>query len=248
MIFYFSGTGNSKYVAKKLAAHFNEEVVEISQKELRQKRSYVLSENERIGIVCPVYWYNLPMIAEAYLSKLEFQSYKGQYIYAVATYANSCGNMLGQLSKLLAKNGYILSGRYGVKMVDNYVVAYDLADDKKQKQILEKANKRLEEIQTYIEERRTALYIHKGSIAFMTPVLKPFYNHANHTKKFYADEKCIGCGQCERECPCEVISLKEEKPNWSGQCSFCLKCINHCPQKAIQYGKGTIKRRRYYLS
>ena len=141
----------------------NERIVEISQKELDQNKSYELSENERIGIVCPVYWYNLPMIAEAYLSKLEFQSYKGQYIYAVATYANSCGNMLGQLSKLLAKKGYILSGKYGVKMVDNYVVAYDLADEEKQKDILDKANQRIEEILSYIEERRQIEYLHKGS-------------------------------------------------------------------------------------
>ena len=156
--------------------------------------------------------------------------------------------MLGQLSKLLAKKGYILSGKYGVKMVDNYVVAYDLVNEEKQKDILDKANQRIEEIIPYIEERRKTEYLHKGAIAFMTPILKPFYQHANHTKKFYVDHNCIGCGKCERECPCNVISLKEGVPTWNGKCSFCLKCINSCPVSAVQYGKGTEKRRRYHMS
>lgn len=133
-------------------------------------------------------------------------------------------------------------------MVDNYVVAYDLVNEEKQKDILDKANQRIEEIIPYIEERRKTEYLHKGAIAFMTPILKPFYQHANHTKKFYVDHNCIGCGKCERECPCNVISLKEGVPTWNGKCSFCLKCINSCPVSAVQYGKGTEKRRRYHMS
>ena len=245
MIFYFSGTGNSKYIAQKLAEDFNDKIVEISMNAMIQNTTYELSEDERVGFVCPVYWYNMPVIVEQYLKKLTLLNYHKQYIYAVATYANSSGYMLNQLGKVLNEKNYSLLGKYGIKMVDNYLIAYDLVKEEKQRQILQRAEKKYEKILPYIKERISTEMTDKGLMAFTTPILKPFYTHANHIKKFYVTNACKGCGKCEKECPCNVISIKEGKPTWSGNCSFCLKCINCCPAEAIQYGKGTENRKRY---
>lgn len=247
MIFYFSGTGNSRFIARRLAKHFDDRVIEINKKNMAKTSTYKLSKDERVGIVCPVYWYNMPMLVEEFLSKLRLEGYDKNYIYAVVTYGNSSGNMLGQIEKVLSKRGYVLSGKYGIRMVDNYVVAYDLVNEDKQKQILVKAVQKCDTFMPYIEKRASVELTEKGMIAPLTPILKPFYTHANHTKKFRVTSSCVGCGKCERECPCQVITLKEGGPNWSGACSFCLRCIHSCPTKAIQYGKGTEKRRRYVM-
>ena len=37
------------------------------------------------------------------------------------------------------------------------------------------------------------------------------------------------------------------KPVWAAQCYQCLRCINECPQQAIQYGKATAGRHRYTI-
>jgi len=88
--------------------------------------------------------------------------------------------------------------------------------------------------------------IRKGKLRWASPLAHSFYKNTNHTKKFYTTSNCNGCGLCAKDCPCNVISMVDQKPRWEANCTHCLKCINKCPRTAIQYGKGTLKRRRYY--
>jgi epoxyqueuosine reductase QueG len=41
--------------------------------------------------------------------------------------------------------------------------------------------------------------------------------------------------------------MSEGKPSWNKKCYQCLKCINGCPEEAIQYGSKTIGRKRYMI-
>ena len=65
-------------------------------------------------------------------------------------------------------------------------------------------------------------------------------------KSFWADEKCTGCGICEKICPAQNISLMDGKPQWQHRCEQCFACLQWCPEEAIQYGKGTAKKKRYH--
>lgn len=67
----------------------------------------------------------------------------------------------------------------------------------------------------------------------------------NNVSKFYSTDDCISCGKYEKVCNSNIITLVKGKPQWSGECSQCLACIHHCPKKAIQYGKSTVKKGRY---
>jgi ferredoxin len=50
--------------------------------------------------------------------------------------------------------------------------------------------------------------------------------------------KCLGCGDCVKNCPIGAISLDKDglavvdKEN----CTGCLKCANACPNEAISAG------------
>ena len=47
---------------------------------------------------------------------------------------------------------------------------------------------------------------------------------------------------CARHCPEHAIVCNEGYPVWiKEKCTLCLKCLHHCPQFAIQYGKHTLK-------
>lgn len=54
MIFYFSGTGNSAWVARQLAEGQNEELLSIAM-EIDRNKAYKLKEGEKVGFVFPVY-------------------------------------------------------------------------------------------------------------------------------------------------------------------------------------------------
>jgi ferredoxin len=245
MIFYFSGTGNSKHVADKISGHTSERLVYISENTIAEKETYEIGENESIGFVFPVYWLCMPTIFEKFIVQLKLSGYQKQYVYAVVTYGVVTGNVMDRLTECLNKKNIILNGRFGVKMVDNYVIGKDMISSEEQRSILAHAELEIDKIITMIEHHDGIEYLEKGAKAFLTPITGYAYRKTDHTRKFFTTQKCNGCKQCEIGCPCNVIHIVDHKPVWEGECTFCLKCINSCKQSAIQYGKSTEKRDRY---
>lgn len=95
-IFYFTGTGNSLAVAKRL----NGELVSIPQ--VMKEKSFVF-EDEAIGIIFPLYCLNPPKMVREFLSKAKFQT---EYLFAVATYGNLAGASMQELQKSVRSYGY----------------------------------------------------------------------------------------------------------------------------------------------
>ena len=245
MIFYFSGTGNSKHIADKIANSTGERFVSICECAIEKNETYDVEKDERIGFVFPVYWYSMPTIVEKFINQLNLSGYEKQYAYAVTTYGIAAGNVMDSLTQILKQKQVELSGIFGIKMVDNYVVGYDIVDKNKQRIILSNAELEMDKIMSMIERRANTQYIKKGVIAFVTPVTRYAYRKTDHTKKFFATAQCNSCKECERSCPCNSIHMREGRPVWAGDCTFCLKCIHNCRQSAIQYGKFTANRSRY---
>ena len=92
--------------------------------------------------------------------------------------------------------------------------------------------------------------VHEGKWALLkTKVIHPLFNrYARNTKPFHADAAlCDGCGWCAVHCPAKTIQLVDGLPVWNQSCYQCLKCLNGCPKKAINYGKHTMNRKRYRM-
>ena len=70
MIFYFTGTGNSQYVAQSLARE-GERVISIGECLRNGRFAFDVLGFEPVGIVCPVYFGGLPMAVVQFLDKLE---------------------------------------------------------------------------------------------------------------------------------------------------------------------------------
>lgn len=244
MIFYFSGTGNSRYVAEQIADATKDSLVSITKEELKKNTEYILQDGEKLGFVFPIYWWGMPTLVEEFIQKIKLIVKDNNYIYGVSTYGLQSHNGLIDLKKLLLKKGIHLHAVFEVKMVDNYVVAYDIAEKEKQETIYKNAEIKIEEvICEIVNEKQTKITDIIGTT--IKPVIHNFYKMTDHRKKFYATDNCTSCGLCEKNCPCQAIVIENNSPVWKENCSFCLKCIHSCPVQALQYGKGTIKRSRY---
>lgn len=48
-------------------------------------------------------------------------------------------------------------------------------------------------------------------------------------------EKCDGCEECTNICPVEVFRIVDGKsdPYQASECSYCLSCVEVCPNKSI---------------
>ena len=70
-------------------------------------------------------------------------------------------------------------------------------------------------------------------------------NFATKDTGFKLNDKCIGCGKCEKVCSVSNIIMADGKPTWNHHCEFCLGCLQSCPAEAINYADKTQKKIRY---
>lgn len=245
MIFYFSGTGNSEYVANAIGAKTGDRVVSITNAIRNDTFSFELSSGENLGFVMPVYFYGIPSAVLDFIDKLDIKS--TGYCFCVLTCGGTTAGAGKMLQKALLKKGITSDALFAVQMVDNYIPMYEISNSEQAKQKLSAAEPKIQEIAKQVSEKAHGDFDKIKGVQSMTPVLYALYKPFRKTKKFFVTESCNGCGKCERECVCRAIEIQNGKCVWvKSECTQCLHCIHTCPQRAIQFGKNTEKRNRYY--
>lgn len=66
MIYYFSGTGNTEHIAKKLTTKIGQEFILITHETITDK-------DERTIIQTPLYFWSMPQIIKEYLSMITWK-------------------------------------------------------------------------------------------------------------------------------------------------------------------------------
>ncbi len=237
MIFYFSGTGNSAWVARQLARLTDDAAYDITGLNELPKMDHV----KLIGFVFPIYAWGVPEIMAKFATKLPKLP---AFTFGICTCGEDAGLAMKQFSKL-----YPLHSSYSLQMPNNYVIGSDTDAADVIRQKLTAARKELAQIAQEIQRQEQVYRVHQGTLAGLKSHLVNFgFNKfARSAKPFFAGETCNGCGWCVKNCPASAISLRDGKPTWAAQCYQCMRCINQCPQQAIQYGKSTAGRRRYAI-
>ncbi|MGO5097249.1 EFR1 family ferrodoxin [Agathobaculum sp. LCP25S3_E8] len=237
MIFYFSGTGNSAWAARQLARLTGDKAYDITN--LNQLPD--LDSAGQIGFVFPVYAWGAPEIMAKFAKKLpKTQS----FTFGVCTCGGDAGLAMKHFSKV-----YPLSSSYSLVMPNNYIIGSDTDNEREIRQKITAARAELKRIAQEIQQQEPVYRVHEGGLAGVKSHLANFgFNKfARSAKPFFAEDSCNGCGLCMKNCPARAITLRDGKPVWAAQCFQCLRCINECPQQAIQYGKSTAGRRRYTI-
>jgi len=242
-IYYFSATGNCLSIARKLAEKIGDSRV-ISIPNIIDRENSI--SGDRIGIVSPIYMYNVPYIVVDFIKKIK----QANYTFMVYAGAGGLGIGLKATKKLFAAQNIKLSSLFNIPMPDNYT-PYGYVPEEKQKKLFANADKKIEAIvkivngkEEHYDSNNTSLiktYIHPGIF------YKMGYNRINILdKSFYADEKCNGCLICEKVCPVNNITMKDNKPVWNNHCQQCYACLQWCPTESIQAGNKTVGIKRYH--
>jgi len=232
MIFYFTGTGNSLYVAKKLAEKLGEG--EVHSMAAYKPEGQVGGADEKIGFVFPSYYGNLPRIVKKFVGSLDIRP--GTYIFTVVTAGGAGGGSVAMTEKALAEKSLTLNYGRGILMPANYIAKYNPMFLGRSA----KADKKIQRIADEISSKKTL--VKKNSITSNNL----YSNIEELDRDFFAENHCTGCGFCEKNCPVKNIRLAGKRPEWLHRCEHCMACIHRCPEQAIQYGAKTKKRRRYY--
>lgn len=247
MILYFSATGNSEFLAKSLGDELGDEVVDLFSY-IKEGRSGVFESDSPFVLVCPTYSWRVPLFLSKYLLTCDFKGSRDFYV--VMDYGDSCGNAYYYIKEDLHKLDLNFKGLYGVKMPENYIMLFDIDSKEVNEKIIEEGSKKVGEIASFIRNKEAFPKKNVGLTGkFQSGVINPiFFKFIAKDKKFYATDKCISCGLCEKVCVLNNISYEDGRPVWNGNCTHCSACISKCPVSAIEYGKKTQGKDPYLLS
>lgn len=258
MIFYFTGTGNTRWAAQQLAEATNDELLFIPDELGKGELHYTLKDGERLGFCFPTHGWQPPRIVREFIRKATFTlptssvSPQTSYIYALTTCGDNMGYAMRVFDKELMQKGLHTDARFAIVMPESNVCFSFLHLDTNEKAIrkVENARQRMTHIcQVVTERQRNVEELVKGAIPFTyTYVIGGYYNkHLITDKHFWVDaEACIQCGLCAKLCP--VDDIKGTPPVWqhNERCTNCLACYHHCPRHAIHW--GDMQRGQYLLS
>lgn len=250
-IFYFSGTGNSLFVAKELQKRIPESKI-IPVVGLMQKNK-IESSADKIGFVFPVHALTIPIVIRKFIKKLNITN--GKYIFAIATREGTVFRGFDAINRLLkAKNRHLSAHtivcmhnndtRHGIpgqkytpptkdQILAREKIAIEQIDI--MKDIIIQQDVYLEKDTTYTQNVSTnpilSFLIEKLVIFLMN--FAELFGGVNY---FYYDEKCTGCGICEKVCLSKKIKLQDNKPIWRRDilCYMCFACLNFCPKESVQ--------------
>ncbi len=242
MIIYFSATGNCAFIAKKIAQATLDRAVSMTaiKEEIR------LNAGENLGIVIPTYFWGLPSYVDEFLKGITIKNAENAYIFCVATYGTTTGQIDYFVNKRLKQKGLRLLASYSIKTVDNWTVFFDVNDKQEISKTLERERAQTQAVIKDIKARREVFISKDKKSLFLSKGARRFYEKARKTSHLHVNEACISCGLCGNICPVQAIKITGGKPTWvKDKCVMCLKCLHHCPKFAIQYDDKTQKNGQY---
>jgi Pyruvate/2-oxoacid:ferredoxin oxidoreductase delta subunit len=250
-IYYFSGTGNSLHVGRKLQTRIPEtQLIPIVS---LLHRDAVTASAETVGLVFPQYASSTPKLVDRFIKKLDLKD--AAYIFAVATRGGTTCYAFDQVDKLLKKTERRLDAYFVLTIPSGSEPLVEECPEKLTKERIARLESEMLERLDAIQATITAQEIHRGEdcrrldmpppaflkpympiIDLLEPHLVPMGKLAESRFGFYADSRCNGCGLCERICLAQKIRMVNGRPEWreKAECFGCLACLNYCPEASVQ--------------
>ena len=231
VIYCFSGTGNSLNAARIIAKEMGGATI-VSVK--KGAKSDLAADADVVGFVCPVYEWDIPETLKDFAENLAVNP--KAYTFLVATYVAIHGRCFETMDAILRKKGTRLHFGKPLRCVASQCIAYEPFPSPKL--MVPYSDRCARKIGRQIAERKTNNYPRMSPItrARYDKAMMPFLNiQHEYDKGFYTSDACVGCGLCEKICPCKNITMQGKNPQWNHSCIGCNACVVYCPKKAVQY-------------
>ncbi len=243
ILYYFSGTGNTEYVAKLALKTFTElgysaRLAEITDYDHAENRDYSCENYDLAGLFYPIHAFNAPKKVNEW-TKLGYLKNKPFFIIKTSREALSVNDASSLISvKNLKAHGCEFLGEKHVLMPYNIHFRHD---DSLVKQMLLTAQTVTPEFVKKIANGERFALKPAFYAKLVEATLRPLEQNGARLvgKHLKAGDGCTGCGACAAICPNKNVSLAankngEKHPVFGKNCMICMRCVMNCPQKAIK--------------
>lgn len=251
LILYFSGTGNTWFIAKQAAENLNNSACYSIENDYFQKHMYdLLEEAEHLIIGYPIYGSEAPKPMSDFIEKMPVSKTE-KSLSIFCTQAFGSGDGANYLIPIFKEKNYRVLQTKEFKMSNNlyvpiFIRAFPVGDRSKIDKRHGKALKLLKKFTDHIQEEVVSIKkvgsINKALGDGQRKHVGKYIKKLNEA--YYADETCIKCGLCVELCPVNNIELRDSIHYLDG-CIACMRCYQSCPVSAIQITEKSKNLKKY---
>ncbi len=243
LIIYFSQTGGTEKIAKKINDGILASGNECKLVKLKEVSTINLKDFDVMGLGCPTFFYREPMNVKKFIQNIEMVDKKPCFIFC--THGSVMGNTFYHMSEELGKRGYLVIGSF-----DSYSESSLQFYPKEMHTAGHPDENELSEAKQFGENIcETSLKISSGQLDLI-PKFELVENTwwARDSKLMTLEflrklspvftingEACTKCGTCQDNCPVDAIDITRDPPEIQKEgCIFCWFCEKSCPEGAIK--------------
>lgn len=243
-VFWFSGTGNSLAVAKRLAAATAADAC----LPITAATASPVPPHNHLILVFPVYAWGVPAIVERFIAALP-QMVAGRAT-VVVTHGGAPGPAAAVAAAMLAEKGIARIATHAIRMVDNFPPFGGPPRPAKAEKRLLLAAATVAALCVTVANPAPAdsgAGRYRVGRLLARPLNALFRRWMKRCfRKFRATAACTGCGLCQRICPVANIEMADGRPVWHERCEACFACFHWCPESAVAFGRCGPAHRRYH--
>lgn len=227
-ILYFTATGNSLAVAKKLGG----ERLSIPRLVKENRTEF---QDDVIGVICPVYCADTPKMVRQFLRNAKLTA---EYVFLICTYGYQAGAALCHAVGYMQEAGRRPDYTAKILMADTALPRFEA-----QRQIDTLPDKKVDEQIEAIRKDIDARKQKRPEVTSKDKVIDVLYHKLGgaeiadgKAKKYIVTDQCIRCGICAKVCPADNISVTD-RVAFGDRCEGCYGCVHNCPKNALHLKK-----------
>ncbi|MGL4654668.1 MAG: EFR1 family ferrodoxin [Sarcina sp.] len=234
VVLYFSGTGNTRYIAKNFANKMECKSYSI---EIDVDFEQLISRSDTVAFCYPIYGSCVPRIMEEFVQKYK-QFLNNKKIVILITQMMFSGDGARVFTDLLGGIKYevIYAEHFNMPLNIPNIPVINVKNGDKLKKKIGKADKKLdkvcEDINNKVVRKRG---FNKFSKIVGAKLQRDGFEKMEHKIKnaVKVNDECILCSKCVKVCPKKNLFIENGKIQHRGDCTVCDRCMNVCPKKAI---------------
>ena len=239
-LFYFSGTGNTELTVRKWkeCASLDNIQIDLFKIEKDDFDFALIDQYDKIGFGFPIHAFNAPENVWRYAKKFpKLEKQMKVFLVMVSGEYMTINHSAGKkLLGILKKKNYVLESDY------HYIMPYNLVfrhTEARAAKMYETMNELVPiDVKNYLVDGKIHLIKKHHLVGWFIFLLRIEQWFSGWNGKLFKinKKKCIKCMKCVNSCPQKNIEFKDGKFIFHSNCIMCARCSFNCPTDAISIG------------